>query len=63
MQAYEDAPVDFGAPATTPAAATDSAAKLRQARRPAPGVVQSDTPRTTFTYSPSHHATEADRHG
>ncbi len=61
-EAYEDAPVDFGAPAD--ACGRDGlAAKLRQARRPAPGVVQGVKPPTAFTFSPSSQATEADRHG
>jgi nitrate reductase delta subunit len=62
-EAYEDAPVDFGAPADGDCGHDSLAAKLRQARRPAPGVVQDQTPRTSFTYSPSHHATEDGRHG
>ncbi len=62
-EAYEDAPVDFGAPADDSCGRDGLAAKLRQARRPAPGVAQSATPRTAFTFSNSHQATEADRHG
>ncbi|MDR3407421.1 MAG: nitrate reductase molybdenum cofactor assembly chaperone [Methylovirgula sp.] len=61
--AYEDAPVDFGAPVDGDCGHDSLAAKLRQARRPAPGVVQSAAPRTTFTHSPSHPATEDGRHG
>jgi nitrate reductase delta subunit len=62
-EAYEDAPVDFGAPADGDCGHDSLAAKLRQARRPAPGVVQDKTPRTNFTFSPSHQATEDGRHG
>jgi nitrate reductase molybdenum cofactor assembly chaperone NarJ/NarW len=62
-EAYEDAPVDFGAPAGDSCGRDGLAAKLRQARRPAPGVVQSVKPPTAFTFSPSHQATEADGHG
>jgi nitrate reductase delta subunit len=62
-EAYEDAPVDFGAPVDGDCGHDSLAAKLRQARRPAPGVVQDKTPRTNFTYSPSHQATEDGRHG
>ncbi len=61
-EAYEDAPVDFGAPAGDSCGRDELAAKLRQARRPAPGVAQSVKPPTTFTYSPSSQAAEADRH-
>jgi nitrate reductase delta subunit len=61
--AYEDAPVDFGAPADDDCGHDSLAAKLRQARRPAPGVVQDKAPRTSFTVSHSHQATEGGRHG
>ncbi|WP_338019799.1 nitrate reductase molybdenum cofactor assembly chaperone [Pinisolibacter aquiterrae] len=49
-EAYEDAPVTFGGPgeACDPDALT---ARLRQARRPAPGIVQSSRPQTEFTHS------------
>jgi nitrate reductase delta subunit len=62
-RAYEDAPVDFGAPAEGDCGRDGLAAKLRQARRPAPGVVQSTTPPTSITYSSSNQASEAGRHG
>jgi nitrate reductase molybdenum cofactor assembly chaperone NarJ/NarW len=61
--AYEDAQVDFGAPADGDCGHDSLAAKLRQARRPAPGVIQDKAPRTSFTVSHSHHATEGDHHG
>jgi len=61
-QAYEDAPVNFGPSADDDCGIDSLAAKLRQARRPAPGIVQAATPRTTITHSSSK-TPEAGRHG
>jgi nitrate reductase molybdenum cofactor assembly chaperone NarJ/NarW len=60
--AYEDAPVDFGAPADD-CGRDGLAARMRQARRPAPGVAQDTAPRTEFTHSHSRPAMEDGRHG
>lgn len=62
-EAYEDAPVDFGAPAEGDCGHDSLAAKLRQARRPAPGIVQAATPRTKITHSSSQKNSEAGHHG
>ncbi|WP_374547104.1 nitrate reductase molybdenum cofactor assembly chaperone [Rhodoblastus sp.] len=66
--AYDEAAVDFSAPAEGDCGHDGLAAKLRQARRPAPGIVQNPTPRTAFTHShshqaQSHQAPEDGRHG
>ncbi len=62
--AYEEEAVDFGAPAEDACGKDLLAAKLRQARRPAPGM-ETPTHRTEFTHSPSSQSLfpEAARHG
>lgn len=62
-EAYEEAPVDFSAPAEGACDPEALIAKLRQARRPAPGVAHNAAPATSFTFSAHSHAPEADRHG
>jgi nitrate reductase molybdenum cofactor assembly chaperone NarJ/NarW len=62
-EAYEDAPVNFGPSADGDCGHDALAAKLRQARRPAAGIVQAATPRTTVTHSHSNQAPESGRHG
>lgn len=61
--AYEDAPVDFGAPDDAACGKDTLTAKLRQARRPAPGVATSSTPGVEFTHSHSTRVPETGRHG
>ncbi len=52
--AYEEAAVGFGAPDDAECGKDGLAAKLRQARRPAPGVAEAARARRTeFTHSPS----------
>jgi nitrate reductase delta subunit len=53
--AYEEDAVDFGAPADDACGKDTLAAKLRQARRPAPDMAP-PTFRTEFTHSPSSHS-------
>lgn len=66
-QAYEEAAVDFSAPAQGACDPDELVAKLRQARRPAPGVATGGgRPAFTFsseTHSSETHVTEAERHG
>ncbi len=50
-EAYEAAPVSFGAPDDDACGRDGLAAKLRQARRPAPGVDAAPKPRAEFVYS------------
>jgi nitrate reductase delta subunit len=62
--AYEDEAVDFSAPAEGSCGKDSLAAKLRQARRPAPGMEAAPhKPQTAFTHSLSSPFSENGRHG